>query len=138
MFTPVSAAGTGPGSLSGPGDNAASTLTVSRLQARTANLVRSAATLCKRQGSAAIWCFAPRKISCVTGGIAAHHAGVSIHARFCCPRSGNRLIVVRLDTNSGPAVARNAGIWAAKRLGVRLVCFTDADCQPEVPSIPCS
>ena len=49
-----------------------------------------------------------------------------------CPRSGNRLIVVRLDTNSGPAVARNAGVWAAKRLGVRLVCFTDADCQPEV------
>ena len=56
--------------------------------------------------------------------------------------SGNCLIVVRLDVNSGPAVARNAGIWAAKRLGVRLVCFTDADCQPEVshalecPAIP--
>ena len=53
----------------------------------------------------------------------------------CCFRSGNRLIVVRMDVNSGPAVARNAGIWAAKRLGVRLVCFTDADCQPEVSQL---
>ena len=47
-------------------------------------------------------------------------------------RSSERVIVVRLTVNSGPAVARNVGVWAAKRLGVRIICFMDADCQPEV------
>jgi len=47
-------------------------------------------------------------------------------------RSGMRVLVVRLEANSGPATARNAGLCVARRLGVQLVCFLDADCLPEV------
>lgn len=47
-------------------------------------------------------------------------------------RSGMRVLVVRLEANSGPATARNAGMCVARRLGVQLVCFLDADCLPEV------
>lgn len=37
-----------------------------------------------------------------------------------------------MEVNSGPASARNAGLAVARKLGVQLVAFLDADCLPEV------
>jgi glycosyltransferase involved in cell wall biosynthesis len=58
----------------------------------------------------------------------------SINLRGCSAllRSGVRVVVVRLETNCGPAAARNVGLRAVRRLGVQLACFLDADCVPEV------
>ena len=41
-------------------------------------------------------------------------------------------MVLRLEQNSGPAAARNAGLATARKLGVQTVAFMDADCLPEV------
>lgn len=41
-------------------------------------------------------------------------------------------MVLRMEVNSGPASARNAGLAVARKLGVQLVAFLDADCLPEV------
>lgn len=49
--------------------------------------------------------------------------------------SGVRVEVVRLESNCGPAAARNAGLWAVRKLGVQLACFLDADCMPEVGTV---
>lgn len=40
--------------------------------------------------------------------------------------------MLRLEQNSGPAAARNAGLATARKLGVQTVAFMDADCLPEV------
>lgn len=45
-----------------------------------------------------------------------------------CEREG--ITLLRLDTNCGPATARNTGLRAARRSDVKYVCFTDADCLP--------
>jgi len=45
--------------------------------------------------------------------------------------SGARVMVLRMEVNSGPASARNAGLAVARKLGVQLVAFLDADCLPE-------
>ena len=55
-------------------------------------------------------------------------------ARGC--RSGARVMMLRLDVNSGPACARNAGMSVARKLGAQLVAFLDADCLPEVGPPP--
>ena len=55
--------------------------------------------------------------------------------------SGDRVVVVRLLQNSGPAFARNVGTRIARRLGSRLVCYMDADCMPDpswVRANPCT
>lgn len=44
--------------------------------------------------------------------------------------SSANMKVMRLHKNAGPAAARNYGLREAKRLGARLVCFLDADCEP--------
>lgn len=58
---------------------------------------------------------------------------------LCIPSiiSGARVLVIRLDINSGPAVARNAGIAAARKLSAHLIAFLDADCIPEPNWLGC-
>ena len=41
-----------------------------------------------------------------------------------------QLVLLRLAVNSGPAVARNAGIAWTRRHGAYVICFLDADCAP--------
>lgn len=47
---------------------------------------------------------------------------------FLC--QGNTMLL-SLPVNRGPAAARNRGIEAAKQHGASIICFCDADCQPE-------
>ena len=43
----------------------------------------------------------------------------------------DNLMLIQLSANRGPATARNRGIAAAKHFGANIICFCDADCQPQ-------
>lgn len=45
--------------------------------------------------------------------------------------AGDRLVVLRIVQNCGPAVARNLGVRLARDWGADVVCFMDADCLPD-------
>ena len=62
----------------------------------------------------------------------------------------DKLALIQLRCNRGPATARNCGIALAKERGANVICFLDADCQPnsdwiatmeraqqEIPGIVC-
>lgn len=42
----------------------------------------------------------------------------------------DKLALIQLRCNRGPATARNCGIALAKERGANVICFLDADCQP--------
>lgn len=78
-----------------------------------------------------------RRSCCGSSQCAAQHSHFvcrdAVHdVTWHCLCSGLRVLVVRLEHNVGPAAARNAGLWTARRLGAQLACFIDADCMPEV------
>lgn len=41
-----------------------------------------------------------------------------------------KLVLIQLRCNKGPATGRNCGIALAKERGANVICFLDADCQP--------
>lgn len=45
--------------------------------------------------------------------------------------SADTTVLVTLPVNRGPAAARNCGIATAKQHGANIICFCDADCQPQ-------
>ena len=42
----------------------------------------------------------------------------------------DKLALIQLQCNQGPATARNCGMALAKERGANVICFLDADCQP--------
>ncbi len=40
-------------------------------------------------------------------------------------------LILRMEQNSGPAAARNTGIFRAQSLACDIICFLDADCAPD-------